>query len=166
MLLGNKKYEDGEAPRYIKVGTMTRAWRKDPWGRTSKVSCENTLLSLLRDTLSFPPSLQGIWCVLSAEQIVPPAEAACIVANELFVVNIVMICASPEWEEMVEAPGKFIAAVGIDSLEEAQHNPNVHGEDVQVASDGTPEDRAANSAKPKDHDFDRRRIFSCQTKWC
>lgn len=66
-----------------------------------------------------------------------------------------VICASPEWEEVVEAPGEFVTAVGIDGLEEAQHDPNVHGEDVQVTSEGTPKNRAANGSESENHDFDR-----------
>lgn len=36
----------------------------------------------------------------------------------------------PERQEMVQTPGELVARVGVDCLEQTEHNPDVHGEDV------------------------------------
>lgn len=74
-------------------------------------------------------------------------------------VKVMVVCASPEWKEVVQAPGEFVTAVRIDRLEQSQYDPDVHGEDVEVAGDSTPQNRAAHSAETQDHDFNRRGIF-------
>lgn len=77
-----------------------------------------------------------------------------------------MISTSPERQEMVEAPRKFIATVGIDGLEQTQHNPDIHSENMQVAGESTPENRAADGPEAENHHLNRRSIFGGQTKWC
>lgn len=74
--------------------------------------------------------------------------------------NIVMVCSSPEWQEMVQAPWELVAAVRVDGLEQSEYDPDVHSEDVQVFRDGAPEDGNADSTKGEDHRFDRGSIFS------
>lgn len=126
------------------------------------------LLRLFRcpSCLVLPPSLDSIRRIFGVKQIVPPPEAAGIVANEFFMVEVMVVSTSPEREEMVKTPGKLVTAVRINGLEQAQHNPNVHGEDVQVSGHGTPKNRTANSTKSKNHNLDRRCIFGCHAKWC
>lgn len=53
----------------------------------------------------------------------------------------------------------------IDSLKQSEHDPNIHGKDVQVTRQRAPQDRAADSAKTEHHDFDRGSIFRGQTEW-
>ena len=77
-----------------------------------------------------------------------------------------MISTSPERQEMVKTPRKFVATVGIDSLEQAQHNPNIHSEDMQVTGESTPEDWAADGPEAQNHHFNGGSIFGGQTKWC
>ena len=77
-----------------------------------------------------------------------------------------MISTSPERQEMVKTPRKFVATVGIDSLEQAQHNPDIHSENMQVTNQSTPEDRGADGPEAENHHFNRRSIFGGQTKWC
>ena len=125
------------------------------------------LLRLFRcpSCLVLPPSLNGIRRIFGVKQIVPPPEAAGIVANEFLMVKVMVVSTSPEREEMVKTPGKLVTAVRINGLEQAQHNPHVHGEDVQVSGHSTPKNRTANSTKSKNHNLDRRCIFSCHAKW-
>lgn len=114
-----------------------------------------TSLSFLGDSLVLPPSLESVRGVLGIQEIVPPAEAARVVADELLMVEIMVISPGPEREEVVETPGKLITTVRIDGLEQAQHNPDVHGEDVQVAGEGTPKNRTSHRTEAKNHDLDR-----------
>ena len=81
-------------------------------------------------------------------------------------VLVMMICTSPERQEMVKIPSKFIATVGINSLEQVQYNPDIHSENMQVTGESTPDDQGADSPKAKSYHFNRRSIFSGQTKWC
>lgn len=69
--------------------------------------------------------------------------------------HVMMLSASPERQEVVQAPGELVAAMRIDGLEQAEHNPSVHGKDVQVLGDGAPDDRNSDSPESKDHDFNR-----------
>lgn len=81
-------------------------------------------------------------------------------------VHVVVLGAGPEGDEVVETPGELVAAVGVDGLEEAKDDPDVHGHDVEVLGVGAPEDGAADGAKTEDHDFDRGGVFSGHTEGC
>lgn len=120
-------------------------------------------LSLLCGRL-LPPALERIGGVLCVQNVVPPAEAAGIVANELLVVEVVVIRTGPERQEVVKTPGEFIATVRVDGLEQTQDNPDVHGENVQVTGEGAPDDWAADGSETEDHDLDRGGIFGSQTE--
>lgn len=88
------------------------------------------LLSLLGadlSQLSLATLLAGLNTSLSVKDVVPPSEARGVVANELLVVEIVVVGTGPEGEELAQAPGEVIPAVGVDSLEEAEDDPGVHG---------------------------------------
>ena len=78
--------------------------------------------------------------------------------------HVVVLGTGPERQEVVQRPGEFVAAVCVDGLEQAEHNPEVHGQEVQVAGDGTPENRRADGTETEHHDFDRRGVFSGQTE--
>ncbi len=47
----------------------------------------------------------------------------------------------------------------VDGLKQAKNDPDVHGEDVQVACGCAPQDGDADGADAQNHDFDRRGIF-------
>lgn len=79
-------------------------------------------------------------------------------------VNIVMLSTRPERQEVVQRPRELVAGVRIDSLEETADDPEVHSQDVQIASDGTPYDRAEDRAGAEDHDFDGRGVLGGQTE--
>lgn len=76
-----------------------------------------------------------------------------------------MISTGPEWKEMVKTPWELVAAVGVDSLEQSQDNPDIHSQDVKITGDRTPDDGACDSAKTEGHHFNRRSVFSSQSKW-
>lgn len=79
-------------------------------------------------------------------------------------VNIVVLSASPERKEVVQAPGELIATVRIDGLEQTEDDPAVHGQDVEILGDGAPDDGASYGTETEDHDFDRRGVLSSQTE--
>lgn len=79
-------------------------------------------------------------------------------------VNIVVLSTGPDGEEVVQTPWELIAAVRVDSLEDPEHNPSVHGQDVKVLRDGAPDYGAADGSEAQDHDLNRRSVLSSQTK--
>ena len=87
------------------------------WAKKGKQA--NCLLGLRRLGLVFSSTLQRIWGVFSIKDIIPPPEAAGIIANELLMVEIVVIGTSPEGKEMVKTPWKFVTTVSINGLEQA-----------------------------------------------
>jgi len=93
---------------------------------------------------------------LGSKAVIPPSERGGVVANKLLVVNIVMLSSSPEWDEVVERPWEFVSRVGIDSLEETEDNPNVHGDDVEVSGKSDPHDWDSNTSETKSHDLNGR----------
>jgi hypothetical protein len=110
-------------------------------------------------------ALLGSLCAgLGVKNEVPPSEAASVVANELLVVNVVVLGASPEGQEVVQTPGELVTAVRIDGLEHAEKDPDVHSQDVEVLGDGAEYDGDTDSSESENHDFDGRRVLSSETK--
>jgi hypothetical protein len=81
------------------------------------------------------------------------------------VVNIVMVGTSPDGEEMMKRPWELISGVRIDSLEKAENDPEVHGEDMKVASQPAEQDWGANSSESENHDFNRRGVLGSESEW-
>ena len=125
---------------------------------SSAMACLLDLLGVLCE-LPLTPLFSGLWSRLGIHDFIPPSEAARIVANETLVVNVVMISTGPEGEEVVQAPWEFVSAVSIDSLEETEDNPKIHCQNVELTSAHNPNDGDNNSAKPEDHNFDRRCVL-------
>jgi hypothetical protein len=123
-----------------------------------------SLLGLSLGQLPLAPLLGSLGTSLGVKAEVPPPEAAGVVSNELLVVDVVVLSASPEGKEVVQAPGELVAAVRINGLEHAEDNPCVHGENVEILGDGTPEDRASDGSETQDHDFDRGGVLSGEAK--
>jgi hypothetical protein len=117
----------------------------------------HSLLRLEGPALASP--LRGFGSALGVEEPVPPDERAGVVADELLVVNVVVVCAGPDREDVVERPGELVAGVRVDGLEQTENDPDVHGQDVQVFGDGAPQDRSADGTETENHDFDWRRVF-------
>jgi len=101
---------------------------------------------------------------LGVKAVVPPPEAGGIVANELLVMEIVVVSASPDRENMAQAPGEVVAAVGIDGLEESEDDPREHGQEVKVTDDRNPNDGNSNNSKTEEHGLDRGRILGGEAK--
>lgn len=81
---------------------------------------------------------------LSVEHIVPPPKAGCVVADELFVVRVMVSCAGPKRQNVTKAPWEIIARMRVNCLEETKGDPDVHGEEVQFARDGADGNRGPN----------------------
>lgn len=86
--------------------------------------------SLLNLRLLCPSFCRRCAPTLSSAHVIPPSEAAGVIANELFMMNIVMVCTSPEREDVVKRPGELVSGMRINGLEQAQYDPDIHGEDV------------------------------------
>ena len=78
--------------------------------------------------------------------------------------NIMVISASPEWKEMAHAEREVVTAVGIDSLKQSEYDPDIHSQDVQVATQQTPDNGHADSSQAKNHDFDGGRVLGSKPK--
>lgn len=129
-----------------------RTWRRED----SKLV--RRLLSLLGpdgSQLLLPAGLARSLAGLGVQEVVPPAEAGGVVANELLVVHIVVVGAGPDGQEVSQTPGEVVARVGVDGLEQTQDDPHVHGEQVEVTGEGDPEDWAADGADGEEHDLNR-----------
>lgn len=101
---------------------------------------------------------------LGVKAVVPPAERRGIVANKALVVKIVVVSTSPEGEDVTKRPGEVVTAVGVDGLEEAEDDPEVHGHKVEVVGDQSPDNGAADNAETEEHDFDGRGVLSGETE--
>lgn len=75
-------------------------------------------------------------------------------------VYVVPLSSGPSGEEVVQAPWELVSAVGIDGLEEPENDPCVHGQDVQVAGDGAPENWRADGWDTEKHNLDRGGVLS------
>ena len=73
---------------------------------------------------------------------------------------------SPARQEVAQAPRKIVAAMRIDGLKQAQRNPDIHGQNVEVPGDGAPEDGRADRGYAEKHDFDRRGVLGGEAEWC
>lgn len=71
---------------------------------------------------------------------------------------------SPEGKEVVQTPGELVTAVRIDGLEQAQHNPEVHGQNMQITSNSTPKDGGSDCAETQNHNFNGRSVFGSEAK--
>lgn len=109
-------------------------------------------------------ALAGLLSSLGVQDLVPPPEAGSVVANELLVVEIVVVGTGPEGEEVPQAPREVVTAVGIDGLDETEENPRVHGEEVEVVGEVDPDGGRADGAETENHDFDGRRVLGGETE--
>ena len=73
-----------------------------------------------------------------------------------------MIRAGPERQEVVQAERELVPRMRINSLEQPEHSPQVHGQDMQILGDGAPQDRRPHRPESEDHDLDRRRVLRRQ----
>ncbi len=104
----------------------------DPYRRSSLY-----FLSLLGQS-AFPALVGRFGPRLRVQHDIPPPKTTRVVANESFVMKIMMVRPRPEGNEVMQTPGKLVAAVGVNSLEQSQNDPQVHGQDMQIACKSTP----------------------------
>jgi len=147
----------------ITTGPRFRPTRNLPSGARQGLLC---LLGLNLCQLPFPTLLAGIETSLGVQAVVPPPEAGCVVPNELLVVKIVVVSASPERDEAAQAPRKVIAAVRVDGLEESQDDPSKHGHQVEVTHNRNPDDGCADNAEAEEHSLNRGRVLGGEAEWC
>lgn len=67
--------------------------------------------------------------------------------------DIMVFRTRPEGQEMMQAPGKFIATMSVDCLAQSTDDPDVHGQYVEISGHGTQQDRRSDGAESKYHDF-------------
>lgn len=79
-------------------------------------------------------------------------------------VYVMMLGASPERQKAVQTPRKLVAGVCVDGLREAEHNPEVHCQDMQVLGDCTPQNGPKHGSETQEHDFNGRSVLGSQTK--
>lgn len=122
------------------------------------------LLGLDLSKLLLAAALVGLGTSLGVEHVVPPAEARGVVANELLVVHVVVVGAGPDGEEVAQAPGEVEAAVGVDSLEEAEDDPDVHGQEVQVTGDAEVGNGRSDDTDAEEHGLNGRGILGSEAE--
>jgi hypothetical protein len=71
------------------------------------------------------------------------------------VVEVVVVRAGPEGQEVAKRPGEVVARVGVDGLEETEGDPDVDGEDVQVVAEEAVEEWAGDGSLGEDEDLER-----------
>jgi len=91
--------------------------------------------------------------VVSPHDVVAPTEGSGEIVHESHVMEIVVISTGPEGKDVLERPREIVSAVSIDGLEETEDDPDVHGEDVEVASAKDVEDRTSDRPSTEDEDF-------------
>lgn len=112
------------------------------------------LLGLDGSELLLAAALVSVGTGLGVQAVVPPGEAGGVVADELLVVKIVVMSASPDGEDVAQTPGKVIAAVRVDGLEKTENDPGVHGEEVELASNSKEDNWASNDTNSEESSFD------------
>ena len=73
--------------------------------------------------------------------------------------KVVVVSAGPEGEKVAERPGKVVARVRVDGLEETEGDPKVDGENVQVLAEEAVKEGARDRALRKDKDLERVRVL-------
>jgi len=136
---------------YNEVLVETSYSKKKAWWLTN--SSFPKLLLFLRLLQLLLLLLQGFCGAsdISAHGRIPPSEGARVVAQELFVVHIVVICACPERQEMMQRPREFVARMRVNGLEQSSDNPQVHGNNMEILGEGAERNWNADTAKRKDH---------------
>lgn len=125
------------------------------------------LLSLLGTDLSklaVTALLVSLGTSLSVQEVVPPAEARSIVADELLVVHVVVVGTSPDREEVAQTPGEVVAAVSVDSLPQTQDDPEVHGDEVKLTGNSKDDNGRSDNAHAEKHGLNRRSVLGCETE--
>ena len=100
----------------------------------------------LRNLLLSPP-LYGFGTALRIHKLIPPPKRAGVVPDELLMVDIVVVRTSPIRKEMVQTEREIVARMRVNSLEQPEHDPCVHGQDMEIAGDSAIQDRPADCSE-------------------
>ena len=65
---------------------------------------------------------------------------------------------------MVQAPWELVARVRINGLEQAQNNPAVHGQDVEILENAAVDDWSAYGTESEQHNLNWRCVFGSKTE--
>lgn len=122
------------------------------------------LLSLESPELLLAAALVCLGTSLGVQAVIPPAEAGRVVTDELLMMQVVMVGAGPDGQEVAQAPGEVIAAVGVDGLEETQDDPDVHGQEVQLTSELEQDHGRADDAYSEKHGLNGRSVLRGETE--
>lgn len=102
---------------------------------------------------------------ICSEDPVHMSERRAIAVDCLFVVEVMVVCARPEGNDLVQAPREVVARMRIHRLEQPQNDPDVHSDNVQVASaQHAVRERSADRTESKDKDLEWVRVLGGETE--
>lgn len=102
---------------------------------------------------------------LGVQNVIPDSEGGGVVADEMVVVFIVVVCSCPEEQKVMQGDWELVPRMGVDGLEQSQGDPDGNGEQMQVLCEVAPHDRNTNSTEPQEHHLNRVCVFCSQAKW-
>lgn len=79
-------------------------------------------------------------------------------------VKIVVLGTGPDREEVTQRPGEIVTAVGVDGLEESKDDPDIHGEEVELASNEQEKNGSADNADTEESSLDGRGVLGSKTE--
>ena len=115
-----------------RIGGLSAIPRTPRNTKTSRLGSSLNTCYALRQSLSLfalllqlahSPPFGGFGSRLGVHQVVPPSEAARVIADESFMVDVMVVGAAPEGQKVPQAVGKVVAAVRVNGLEQSAHNP-------------------------------------------
>lgn len=78
--------------------------------------------------------------------------------------QVVVIRASPDRQEVAQAPWKVVAAVGVNGLEQTENDPAVHSDQMEITGDSQKQNGRAHDTHTQKHCLNWRGIFGSQTE--
>jgi len=76
----------------------------------------------------------------------------------------VVFGAGPEGDNVLEGPWEVVTAVGVDSLEKTERDPDVDGEDVEVAAEPAVQKRSGEGSSAENEDLCRVCVLGSKTE--
>jgi len=78
--------------------------------------------------------------------------------------EIVVVGAGPERNDMLKRPWEIITRVRVDGLEKPQSNPHIDGDNMEVGSEIAVEEGSTDGTGAKDEDFGRVSVLGGETE--
>jgi hypothetical protein len=72
-----------------------------------------------------------------------------------------VVCTCPEGNKVTKRPREIVTRVSVNGLEETKRDPDVDGEDVEIATENAVEEWTAYGSHSEDEDLNRVRVFGC-----